>query len=59
MEDSPLLSNRTYTLRDVRREDDGTRLRCIVGDLESNEAVLSVYGENPVNYMFTFNVYRS
>lgn len=41
----PFQSNRTYTLSRVQRKDDQTRFRCILGDLESNEVTLRVYGK--------------
>lgn len=43
---SPFLSNRTYTLRDVSRSDDRTRFVCVLGDRESNIVNLRVYGKH-------------
>ena len=43
--DSPSLSNRTYTLKDVSREDDSRTFRCVIGDIISNRVTLRVYGE--------------
>ena len=38
-------SNRTFTLREVVREDDRTKFRCVIGDSMSNEITLHVYGK--------------
>lgn len=43
--DTPSMSNRTYTLGNVSRSDDSKRFVCVVGDEVSNEVMLKVYGE--------------
>ena len=39
------LSNRTYTLIDVKREDNGKQFRCVLGSAVSTETLLTVYGK--------------
>ena len=41
----PFLSNRTYTIRDVTRMDNMRRFRCVIGDVQSGEATIMVYGK--------------
>ncbi len=51
------MAQRTYTLKDVRREDNGERFRCALTGIVSTETLLRVYGKKTCNVAKLVNVY--